>query len=485
MSSITLASRTFASDDQALFARLSGDFNPIHLDPIAARRTQAGVVVVHGIHAVLWALDKLVELGAVTEEIVSLKVQFRKFVPIGRRVELKLLSQDNDSVRVELCLGKLTTVTLVIDFGARKGSTGIEMSDTAPRMGLTDQPANFVRFEEMAKLSGWMDTLGTANEIELYFPHAASAIGSYRAAAIALLSRLVGMICPGLHSLFGGFSVEFVNDLSLRERIGFQVSVADERYRMVRMNISGAGISGSLQAFLRWPPIAQAPLREIMHIVSPSEFAGSTALIIGGSRGLGALTAKILAAGGGKVIVTYATGRADAEELTEEITSQTAQDICHPFHYNVHEEAATQLKRLSADVTHLYYFATSNIAVQREGPFVLSLFDEFIQMYVKGFYDCCSYFGEHRLGPLTAFYPSSVFVENNPSDMTEYSMAKMAGEMLCANMNRAGGRVRIIVSRLPRLLTDQTATVLPVAAGDPLKIMLPVVRNVQSAASFR
>ena len=100
MPTFTLASRTFASDDQALFARLSGDFNPIHLDPVAARRTQAGAVVVHGIHAILWALDKLVESGAVTEKIVSLKVQFRNFVPIGRQVELKLLSRDDKSARV-------------------------------------------------------------------------------------------------------------------------------------------------------------------------------------------------------------------------------------------------------------------------------------------------------------------------------------------------------------------------------------------------
>ena len=62
-------------------------------------------------------------------------------------------------------------------------------------------------------------------------------------------------------------------------------------------------------------------------------------------------------------------------------------------------------------------------------------------------------------------------------------MAKMAGEMLCTNMNRAGGRVHIIVSRLPRLLTDQTATVLPMERGDPLKVMLPVVRNVQRQRS--
>ena len=106
-----------------------------------------------------------------------------------------------------------------------------------------------------------------------------------------------------------------------------------------------------------------------MNIVSPTEFAGSTALIIGGSRGLGALTAKILAAGGGKVIVTYATGQDDAEALTAEIRSQTAADVCETFQYNIYEEAATQLKNLKVGVTHLYYFATGKIARQRDRVF--------------------------------------------------------------------------------------------------------------------
>jgi len=59
--------------------------------------------------------------------------------------------------------------------------------------------------------------------------------------------------------------------------------------------------------------------------------------------------------------------------------------------------------------------------------------------------------------------------------MTEYRMAKIAGEMLCTSMNRAG--VHIIVSRLPRLLTDQTATV-PVETEN-------LVCNVQSSQSAR
>jgi hypothetical protein len=135
------------------------------------------------------------------------------------------------------------------------------------------------------------------------------------------------------------------------------------------------------------------------------------------------------------------------------------------------------------DVSHLYYFATTPIARQKDGLFASSLFDEFIQVYVKGFYDCCRFLGERRPQGLTAFYPSTVFVENNPPAMAEYSMAKIAGEILCDNINRSAGRVHIIVSRLPRLKTDQTATVHPVDSGDPLEVMLPIVRRVQSSRS--
>jgi hypothetical protein len=289
------------------------------------------------------------------------------------------------------------------------------------------------------------------------------------------------MICPGLHSLFAAFSVEVIDHPLNRDGIGFRVSTADERFRMVRMNVSGAGISGLVQAFLRWPPIAQASLSEIVKIVAPTEFVDSTALIIGGSRGLGALTAKVIAAGGGKVIVTYATGRDEAEQLVQEIRGHIARDACHAIPYDAREEASNQLRNLGADVSHLYYFATTRIARQRNASFVAGFLDEFIQVYVKGFHDCCRFLVEHRPRVLTAFYPSSVFVENSPPAMIEYSMAKMAGEILCTNMNSVPGCIHVIVRRLPRLLTDQTATVPPMDSGDPLEIMLSIIREVQSS----
>jgi hypothetical protein len=477
----TLASRTFLLDDQISFASLTGDSNPIHLDPVSARRTQAGAVVVHGIHAVLWALDRLVELNALAGPIASLKVQFVNFIQVGSLLELKQIGCDENSIRFELVAGGVKTTSLALAFGTRKTAESVDSAAVPSEVCKPDAPAEFDQLQQLSKLTGWMDLVGPTQKICHCFPHIASAIGCARVTAVALLSTLVGMICPGLHSLFAGFAVDLVDGSRDQEHLVFQVAETDNRFRMVRMDVCGAGIHGLVRAFLRWPPVEQASLSDVRRFVSPAEFAGSTSLIVGGSRGLGALTAKILASGGGKVIITYLTGRDDAQRVAAEIGSQMGVNICHSIRYDVHEDAAPQLGTISDHISHLYYFATGNIARQKDGLFVAGLFAEFVKIYVTGFYDCCSYLSARGPETLTAFYPSSVFVEKTPPAMVEYSMAKIAGEILCANINSANDRVRTIVSRLPRLLTDQTATVLPMERSDPLEVLLPVVRKVQSS----
>ena len=49
--------RAFDDEDQAAFAVLSGDANPLHVDGEAARRLMFDRPLVHGLHAVIWALD--------------------------------------------------------------------------------------------------------------------------------------------------------------------------------------------------------------------------------------------------------------------------------------------------------------------------------------------------------------------------------------------------------------------------------------------
>ena len=105
---------------------------------------------------------------------------------------------------------------------------------------------------------------------------------------------------------------------------------------------------------------------------------------------------------------------------------------------------------------------------------------EFLQFYVHGFSDHCLALTTDSGEPLTAFYPSTVFLDERPAGMTEYAMAKAAGEQLCADINLYVPNVHVLVRRLPKLPTDQTAGVLPERETDALEALLPVLRSMKS-----
>ena len=58
-------------------------------------------------------------------------------------------------------------------------------------------------------------------------------------------------------------------------------------------------------------------------------------------------------------------------------------------------------------------------------------------------------------------------------------MAKAAGELLCAEINRFRPGIHVITRRLPRVLTDQTVSLIQRNSEDALAVMLPIVRMMQ------
>jgi NAD(P)-dependent dehydrogenase (short-subunit alcohol dehydrogenase family) len=216
-------------------------------------------------------------------------------------------------------------------------------------------------------------------------------------------------------------------------------------------------------------------------LVISGEFAGRTALIVGGSRGLGAVTAKLLAAGGARIIVTYATGKEEAEALVAEIRAAHGEPAATSLAFDMRSEAGLQLSSLP-DITHLYYFATPRISHQSTAVFDLSVFEEFTRFYIDGFHALARWLIHNRKSLRHIFYPSSVFVTSHASGMTEYAMVKAAAEILCADLMAATG-LSIAVPRIPRVLTDQTATVPPVETQDPVAVMLPLLRAENHAPS--
>ena len=104
----------------------------------------------------------------------------------------------------------------------------------------------------------------------------------------------------------------------------------------------------------------------------------------------------------------------------------------------------------------------------------------FLSFYADGFFDLCAALA--RDGNVAVFYPSTVAIDETVSDTAEYAMAKMAGEILAGHLNAFMPDIRVICRRLPRILTDQTATVGVASADNALDVMLPIVYEVQQMA---
>ncbi len=470
-----LAKRVFHLADQMGFANASGDCNPIHVDAVQARRTQAGAPVVHGIHLLLWALDAFAAHQPELPPICGVRAQFYKYIYLGEPVELVLNLQKPSSVRLSLCVDGVARTKLVIDIGEITGK-GPDWTDVPCRPVPYKATPLDLPFDQFADYSGRLDLHMTAETALSLFPAASRWFGVRRIAALAASTYLVGMVCPGLHSIYSQISISGC-DFPTRDFLDFRVTNSDPSFRLVDLEIVGGGISGMVNSFARQPPVAQLSMLSLKGSVTADEFAGSLALIVGGSRGLGELTAKLIAAGGGRVLITWQSGKEDAERVAEEI--RAAGGLCETLHYDACKPASEQLSTLTEAPSHAYYFATPAIFKPQAGVFSSERFHEFFDVYVHGFWQLMQALLARQLR-LSAFYPSSVAVAERPKGMTEYTMAKAAGEVLCADLNKALSPSHVTISQLPRLATDQTASVTAVETADPLETMLPIVREVQS-----
>jgi hypothetical protein len=72
----------------------------------------------------------------------------------------------------------------------------------------------------------------------------------------------------------------------------------------------------------------------------------------------------------------------------------------------------------------------------------------------------------------TFYYPSSIYVCEPEKGFAEYASAKGAGEALCAQLAARWPKARFVAPRLPRMATDQTASIVPVRCDSALEVML-------------
>jgi hypothetical protein len=451
------ASRTFPPADVEAFAAVSGDWNPAHVDALAARRLIAGGPIVHGVHVLLWALDA----AGPGPGLARVRCTFRQPVRVGEHASA---TSDGTSVAVES--GGRDAIEATVEWGAAAPDGFV------PRQRARAEPVHRSG-GDLAEAEGALEI--ASGDLAALFPALAARVPAGQLAALVSVSRLVGMECPGRFSILRALDLRF-DGRPVGPTLSWRVARFDPRFSSVRLEVAADGVRGAVEAFLAPPPAVQPGTAELADAIEPGAFAGARALVVGGSRGLGEVAAKLLARGGADVRATWRDGAEDARRVCDDI--RAAGFRAEPLRFDV----------LARDVpgelvgfrpTHLLYFATPHIALAESARFQPALLRGYVACYVDGFVRLVETLAADGAA-LVAFYPSTAALDEIQPRALEYASAKAAGEAACRHLERLYPAARIVVRRLPRIRTDATATVMPVAAAEAAAVMRDVLRDLRA-----
>lgn len=451
---VQVDAREWGLPDSLAFARLSGDHNPLHVDPVRARRSLFGECVAHGMDVALWALEAVPAVHGGCPAWID--IRFDRPVRAGRVLRLEVIGSDGAQVVHVACHGE---AVVRISLSAEKTSRGDARMENPPAnpgmCAVLDLKATRDRSGEERL---WLDRAAAASR----YPKLIRGWGEAPVAALLGLTRIVGMRCPGERAIFLQAKVNFRSS-SAAASLPWRVRSLHPVTGRVVLEVGPGLVSGQLVTVFQPLPVAQPAYDSVRARVTPTAFQHWNALVVGGSRGLGELCAKIIAAAGGQVTVTgrqmedvcrvaeeigWGGGRASARAL--DVTTPPDPELAH------------------AGFTHVMYFATPPIALQEPADRYEQEYERYAAVYVTAFQTLFHTLSSHLRGVL---YPSSVAVDETFPGGEAYAAAKASGEVLCRELAEAYPDIRFDVPRLPRLASDQTASVLPVDRPDPVPIL--------------
>jgi len=456
---------------QLLFSNLSGDFNPVHVDPIYARRSMYGEQVVHGINTLLLALNYFSKNIKTNFQLSKIDVKFLKPIFLNTKFNFQIISNDKKNVVIHVLTDDSVCTKINFEFYQSKNIFfNKTFFTTRP---VKDKPAVF-SVQKFKEMKHELNILYNYSDLLEIYPELLKRLNNYQIGVILSLTKLVGMKCPGLNSLFSSFKIKFKKALKTNKLIYYSLNNYDNRFSLYDINIFSENFNGNIIAFNRPVSVSQPSYSYLKPLVKQNEFKNQRALVIGGSRGLGEMTAKLLSIGGAQVLLTYNKGEKDCSIVTDEINSNGGDS--KSIHLNILDNNFKYFDSIADDQlpTHIYYYATPFIFSGTKGVYSEKLFNNFSEFYVGGFYNLVDYFINKNI--INYFYPSTVALDAFSADMLEYTLAKSSGEKLCKFFKYRYVNINLYSTKLPRLATDQTVSLFPVKNESPEKVILNHLR---------
>jgi acyl dehydratase len=197
----------FGEENVKAFAVFSRDFNPLHLDPVYAERTQFGQRIVYGVQVLLAGIEGILDKPC---QLTGIRSRFVAPVLLGESVEVLVTSQSDTRVQLRYsCKGRITTNAAV--WLQPDSSTYVpdqeDNGSASPELALSNRNLQDFGHGEESQIVCPINRTALSNAL-LKTPQRPVFINSAQAAAYALCSAVVGMRLPGALAVFIGLDAD-------------------------------------------------------------------------------------------------------------------------------------------------------------------------------------------------------------------------------------------------------------------------------------
>lgn len=299
---VLLEKHTYTIEDQRLFSQLSGDYNPMHINTSIARREKFGEIVVHGVFSLAKCLNAFVRhialRGIKSMVLDDISGKFPNPVFLNKETCCYLINDDPKNTVIGIFYGDMLLTELSFTYSKIEIHDELELENNS----IKEHKIKDKQIHEMIDSKGTYSLLLDRTIFQKLFPDLCSGISRELIATLFSLTRIVGMECPGRQSIFSSFKLQKqINKNQDSGKLTFQATRVVPKYFKIDISVKTNTYTGKINAFYRPKPTKQENIEEVKKLVKNESFIGQVALIIGGSRGLGEITAKIISAGGGSI----------------------------------------------------------------------------------------------------------------------------------------------------------------------------------------
>lgn len=446
-----IGDKIYKNKDQIEFAKISKDYNDIHIKKNIARKLIFGQQIVHGVNILITALKLLKNYN---KKIRIIKCEFIEPVFLYKKITFFKIENNSNTTILVKSNKEIKTIIYI-----NNDMHNIDKNES-------------IKFDSSKKNKKIL-----INRNKFFLPKNYLCLKKFfskeQIKEILSLSFFVGIIYPGKYSLISSLHINFRKKLIANSNICFSVMKIDKRINKSIIEFQG-NITGNIFAFSYKIPIFKN-IKKLKKKIEPINLLkNKNSLIIGGSRGLGEITSKILSILGSKIYLTYYMGKIEATKIKNDIQKIVKND-CKIIKLNMFDKKfITKIKDFS-NIDYIFYFASPKIL--NSNFFDIKLFYNYKKIYCDNFYKMCKILNIKAKKKIKVFYPSTIFLDYKIKKFKEYLKAKSLGEKIIKKINKQFKNINICSIRLPEMNTSQNISILKRNEIDSEKIMTSIIQD--------